>query len=100
MRNRYWRGFTFMLGHTLPLTMISSPKYSGSQYGWLSGLSPTELKWMEPSELNALSVSMSGTSNSPEGSSGAILSFWGSRMMYMPSRPAARLRRVIPRAWS
>src|SRR5215472_7568708 len=37
MRNRYWRRCTFMFGHAFPLTMITLPKYSGSQYGWKSG---------------------------------------------------------------
>src|SRR5438045_8254508 len=72
MRNRYWRRCTFRFGHTLPLTMIVSPKYSGSQYGWMVGLSPTCVKWIEPSVLNALSVSISGMSNLPEGRSGAM----------------------------
>src|SRR6266404_857827 len=66
--------------HTLPLTTIVSPKYSGSQYGWMSGLSPTWVKWIEPSLLNARSDSMRGISNLPDGRNGATESLF-SRIM-------------------
>jgi len=64
-RNRYSRGSTSRYGHTLPLTSITSPKYSPIQV--TPGMSLTGYRKV-PSWLNWRSWMTSGISYLPPGS--------------------------------
>src|SRR5689334_359803 len=87
-RNRYTRGLTFIVGHGTPLTSTVSPMKPTCDESSKDG---------EPSALNDMSETISGTSNSPWGSCARS---YGSDRWYCAAIPLNTFCAVSRWLWS